>query len=81
MVAAQAADGSQVTLVVRNGDSAAKSFTFDLTALASVGTAVAVHRTSRSENLVALTAIPIAGYSFTATVPPGSVSTFVIPTR
>ena len=81
MVAAQAADGSQVTLVVRNGDSAAKSFTFDLTALASVGAAVEVHRTSRTENLVALTAIPIAGYSFTATVPPGSVSTFVIPTR
>ena len=82
MVAAQAADGSQVTVVVRNGDSAAsKSFTFDLTALASVGAAVDVHRTSRSENLAAVTAIPIAGYSFTATVPAGSVSTFVIPTR
>src|SRR6478736_4564166 len=44
MVAAQAADGSQVALVVRNADSASKSFTFDLTALASVGAAVEVHR-------------------------------------
>jgi len=82
MVAAQAADGSQLTLVIRNGDSAAaKTFTFDLTALASVGTAVDVHRTSRSENLAPLTAIPIASYGFTATVPANSITTLVIPTH
>ncbi len=81
MVAAQAADGSQVTLVVRNGDSAAKTFTFDLTALASVGPTVDVHRTSRTEDLALLSAIPIANYGFTAAVPANSVTTLVIPTR
>ena len=82
MVAAVAADGSAVTLVVRNGDAAAsRSFTFDLTALSSVGAAVDVHRTSRTENLVALASIPIAAWSFTATVTPFSVTTFVVPMR
>jgi galactan endo-1,6-beta-galactosidase len=52
-----------------------------LTALTSVGAAVDVHRTSASENLAPLSAIPIANYSFTATLPAGSVTTFVIPSR
>ena len=81
IVAAESADGSQVTLVVRNADTAAKSFTFDLTALASVGAAVDVHRTSSSENLAPLSAIPIAGWSFTATMPANSVTTLVVPTH
>ncbi|MEI9937906.1 MAG: glycoside hydrolase [Pseudomonadota bacterium] len=79
MVAAQAADGSQVTLVVRNGGSAAATFTFDLTALDTVGAAVDVHRTSSTENLAQLTAIPIVSYGFSATVPANSVTTLVIP--
>ena len=82
MVAAVAADGSALTLVVRNGDAAAsRIFTFDLTGLPSVGAAVDVHRTSRTENLAALAPIPIASWSFTATVAPSSVTTFVVPTR
>jgi O-glycosyl hydrolase len=82
MVAAVAADGSAVTLVVRNGDAgASRSFTFDLTGLPSVGDAVDVHRTSRTENLAALAPIPIASWSFTATVTPFSVTTFVVPMR
>jgi len=82
MVAAEAADGSQLTLVVRNGDSAAsKLFTFDLTELASVGAEVSVHRTSGSENLASLSAIPITGYGFTASMPANSITTLVIPTR
>ncbi len=80
MVAAQAADGSQMTVVVRNGNSAATSYTFDLTALASMGATVEVHRTSRTENLAPLSAIPIEGYSFTATMPANSVTTLVIAT-
>jgi O-glycosyl hydrolase len=79
MVVAQAADGSQLTLVVRNDEAASKSFTFDLTALASVGAEVDVHRTSASENLAQLSAIPITGYAFTATMPAHSVTTLVIP--
>jgi O-glycosyl hydrolase len=79
MVAAEAADASQVALVVRNDDTAAKSFTFDLTALPSVGGAVDVHRTSGTENLAQLSAIPIAGYAFTVSLPAHSVTTLVIP--
>jgi len=80
MVLAQAADGSQFTLVVRNGDkSAAKTFTFDLTALPSVGAAVEVHRTSRNEDLATLPAIQITGFAFSATMPANSVTTLVIP--
>jgi len=82
MVAAVAADGSLLALVARNGDAAAsRTFTFDLTAVPSVGAAVEVHRTSRTENLVALAPIPVASWSFTATLPPGSVTTFVVPAR
>jgi O-glycosyl hydrolase len=79
MVAAEAADGAQLTLVVRNGASTAKSFTFDLTALASVGAAVEAHRTSRTENLALLSPIPIEGYAFTVSAPANSVTTFVVP--
>ena len=79
MVAAVSGDGHMLTLVVRNGDtSASKGFTFDLTALPSLGSTVEVHRTSRTENLVTVTAAPIQNWSFVATVPAFSVTTFVI---
>jgi len=80
MVAAEAPDGS-LTLVVRNGGTASKSFTFDLTGVASVGAAADVFRTSRSENLAQLSALPIANYGLTATMPANSVTTLVIPTH
>jgi hypothetical protein len=80
MVAAVSADGRTLTLVVRNGDTAAtKGFTFDLTALLRVGATAEVHRTSRTENLVSLAAAPIQDFSFVAKVPPFSLTTFVIP--
>jgi len=79
MVAAVSADGRTLALVVRNGDTAAsKGFTFDLTALASVGATADARRTSRSENLVSLPAVAIQDWSFVATVTPGSITTFVI---
>jgi O-glycosyl hydrolase len=82
MVAAVAADGALLAVVARNGDAAAsRTFTFDLTAVPSVGAAIEVHRTSRTENLVALPSIPVASWSFTATLPPGTVTTFVVPAR
>ena len=81
MVAALSKGDTQLTVVVRNSGSAAKSFTFDLTALATVGTAVAVYRTSRTEDLASLAAIPITGYGFTASLPANSVTTLVIPTH
>jgi O-glycosyl hydrolase len=80
MVAAVSGDGRALSLVVRNADrSASKGFTFDLTALPGVGPAVEVHRTSRNENLAALEALPIDGFSFVATIPPYSLTTFVVP--
>ena len=80
MVAAVSADGKTLAIVVRNGSTTASAgFTFDLTALASVGTTAAATRTSRSENLVSLTALPIQGWSFVATVAPYSITTFVVP--
>jgi O-glycosyl hydrolase len=79
MVAAVSADGHTLALVVRNGDTAAsKGFTFDLTALPSVAATADALRTSRSENLVSLAAVPIQDWSFVATVTAGSITTFVI---
>jgi O-glycosyl hydrolase len=80
MVAAVSADGHTLAVVVRNGDSAAsKGFTFDLTALPSVGSAAEAHRTSRTENLAALAAVAIQNWSFVVTVPAYSIATFVVP--
>jgi len=80
MVAALAADGQSIAVVIRNGDaSASESFTFDLTPLDAVGAQVSAYRTSRSENLVTLPAIPIDKWSFTVTLPATSVTTLVIP--
>jgi hypothetical protein len=79
MVAAVSADGHTLAIVVRNGDTAnSKGFTFDLTSLPSAGASADAHRTSRSENLVGLAAVPIQDWSFVATVTPGSITTFVI---
>jgi O-glycosyl hydrolase len=79
MVAAVSADGHTLALVVRNGDTAAsKGFTFDLTALPSVGATAEAHRTSRTENLASLPAAGIQNWSFVATVTAGSVTTFVL---
>ena len=64
---------------MRNGDTAAsKGFTFDLTALPSAGATAQAFRTSRTENLASLAAVPIADWSFVATVTPGSITTFVV---
>jgi O-glycosyl hydrolase len=82
MVAFVAGDGATLAVVVRNGDTAAaKSFTFDLTALPYTGAQVAVYRTSRTENLASLAAIPVQDWSFTVSAPAFSVTTLVIPLR
>jgi O-glycosyl hydrolase len=79
MIAAVSADGATLTLVVRNGDSAAsKGFTFDLTSLPSLAGTVDSYRTSAKEDLVHLPALTAQDWSFTATIPAYSVTTFVI---
>jgi O-glycosyl hydrolase len=79
MVAAVSPDGSTLAVVARNGGTSAKSFTFDLTRLAEAGAPVEVHRTSRTEDLAALSAVAVEDYSFVATLPAGSVTTFSVP--
>ena len=79
-VAALSADGSALTIVVRNGDtSATHNFTYDLTSLPSIGSSVQVYRTSRTENLAQMPAVAISNWSFTAALPPYSITTFVVP--
>ncbi|WP_438025378.1 glycoside hydrolase family 30 protein [Sorangium sp. So ce233] len=80
MVAAVSADGSSLTLVVRNGDrDASRGYTFDLTRLPTVGLAAQAHRTSRTEDLERLPDTAIEDYRLVVTVPAFSVTTFVIP--
>ncbi|HLK90323.1 MAG TPA: glycoside hydrolase [Polyangia bacterium] len=79
MVAAVSPDGHTLAIVVRNGDTASHGFTFDLTALPTVGATAQALRTSKSENLAALPAVTIQGWSFVATVPAASITTFVVP--
>jgi O-glycosyl hydrolase len=78
MVAALAKDGTSLTIVVRNGDTASKGFTFDLTSLPSIGTSIEAYRTSATEDLVHLPAVAVQDWSFTATAPASSVTTFVV---
>ena len=80
MVAALASDGSAVTVVVLNSEVAASAdYTFDLTALPSVGESVEVYRTSETEDLVQLSPIAVENWSFTTSVAPYSVTAYVIP--
>jgi O-glycosyl hydrolase len=80
MVAALAGDGTTLTVVVRNGETAtSQNFTYDLTELPSVGSRVEVYRTSATEDLVQLPSISIQNWSFTASSAPSSVTTYVIP--
>jgi O-glycosyl hydrolase len=80
MVAAIAADAHALALVIRNGDSSAtKRFTFDLTALPSVGANAEAHRTSRTEDLAHVPDVEIEAYAMVVTTPPYSVTTLVVP--
>ncbi|WP_437866969.1 glycoside hydrolase family 30 protein [Sorangium sp. So ce363] len=80
MVASVSADGSSLSLVVRNGDrNASRGYTLDLTRLPTVGPVSEVHRTSRTEDLDRLPDMAIEDYRLVVTVPAFSVTTFVIP--
>ncbi len=80
MVAAVSADGHGLALVVRNGDpDQSHGFTFDLTALPSVGAAADAYRTSHTEDLKPLPSMTIEDYRLVVEVPAYSITTFVIP--
>jgi hypothetical protein len=78
MIAAVSADNRSLALVVRNGGTAERTYTFDLTALPAVGAAARVRRTSRTEDLASLDDAAIEGFSFVATSAPASITTFVV---
>lgn len=80
MVAAVSPDERTLALVIRNDDpSDSKGFTFDLTALPTVGVSGDLYRTSRTEDLEALPPVDIEAYRVVLEIPAYSVSTFVIP--
>ncbi|XXX76812.1 glycoside hydrolase [Sorangium sp. So ce134] len=80
MVAAVSADGSSLTVVVRNGDrNASRGYTFDLTRLPTVGVAAEALRTSRTEDLERLPDAAIEDYRLVVTVPAFSITTLVVP--
>jgi hypothetical protein len=60
------------------GFAASKGFTFDLTSLPSIGGNAEAYRTSASEDLVHLPAVTVQNWSFSATVPAYSVTSFVV---
>ncbi len=80
MVAALGADDESLTIVVRNPDvDASRAFTFDLTTLPTVGSTTTAWRTTQTEDLAELPPSAIENYALVVTVPPYSVTTFVVP--
>lgn len=79
MVAAVSEDGHTLALVVRNPDAnATRGFTFDLTALPTLGASADVYRTSRTEDLAPITAQSTEGYRMVVQIPAYSITTFVL---
>lgn len=80
MVAATAADGKSLALVVLNGDpTQSHGFTFDLTALPTLGPYADAYRTSRTEDLEELSPVAIDEYRLVVEIPAYCITTFVIP--
>lgn len=82
MVAALAPNERSVTIVVLNREAAGShEFTFDLTALPSVGAQMEAFRTSRAEDLEPLPPLAIEDYRVVVSAPATSITTFVVPFR
>ena len=71
--------GQKLTVVAVNDGTNALKVVYHLAAFAQTGTAVSVTRTSKTEPGVSLADIALEGKGFTASLPAGSVTTFVIP--
>ena len=78
-LAAYDAAGQKLTVVAVNDGTNALKVVYHLAAFAQTGTAVSVTRTSKTEPGVSLADIALEGKGFTASLPAGSVTTFVIP--
>ncbi len=79
-IAALSADGKRATIVVHNELADAKPYSFDLSAFGKTGKQAKVWRTSDAptENCSPLANLPIAAAHFADTVPPRSVTTYVV---
>ena len=67
-----------VVIVTRNGGDADAQVGYDLSRFTTLGTTVAVYRTSPSEDLATLPQAPLTGKRLTASLPAKSVTTFVL---
>ncbi|SDX94259.1 RICIN domain-containing protein [Paenibacillus sp. CF384] len=77
-IAAYDSTGSKLVIVTVNDSSASNTVTYDLSQFTNVTGSVTGTRTSGTENLAAVSGLALSNKKFTATVPAGSVSTFVI---
>lgn len=77
-VAAYDRDGQRLVLVVNNNTTSAVSHAYDLSAFGSVPTTATPHRTSSSDNLAQLAAVPVSNKRLTVSVPANSVTTYVL---
>jgi O-glycosyl hydrolase len=71
-------NGSEVVIVaITSGTSESSTVTMSVTGGACAALATGV-RTSANENWAPLTGIPVSGNRFTATLPPASITTFIV---
>ena len=77
-IAAVDAKSHTLVIVTTNGADTPWPTTYDLSRFTRVGPEATPYRTSPSEDLARLPALPIAGGKFTTSLPPKSVTTFVL---
>ena len=79
MVAAVSKQGDTLAIVVRNGSpSETRKYTLDLTSLPSVGDEISVYRTSSTEDLAELESLAVKDWSVVLSVPPASITSYVV---
>lgn len=71
-------ENSNVVIVALNQEATARSARFDIAAAPGCPTSASAVRTSESENWASLPAITVTGGRFVATLPPRSMTTFVL---
>jgi O-glycosyl hydrolase len=77
-VAAWNAKSGTVVFVTRNGGDTDRHITYDLSRFTRLGASVTAYRTSPTEDLAPLPALPLGGKRLTATLPAKSVTTYII---
>ncbi|HXS17550.1 MAG TPA: glycoside hydrolase, partial [Polyangiaceae bacterium] len=79
MVAAVNKQGDALSIVVRNGSpTETRNYTLDLTSLRNIGQEMRVYRTSREEDLAQLDVLSVEDWSVVVSVPPASITSYVV---